>query len=469
MVLKLSSLGGGSAANGFNIDIGTSGNTTVSLGQTYPAGGYSITSQLSDSSMDIYAIAEDESLAGYTGTKALNTSKDFNKIVIFGATSNDLLTFEFKSTVQPTSSGSDLYASPYITSISETVLSLDQTIIISGGNFGTSIEAYFIGSDNVERLAKNIVRSSNSELIITRPDDMYLSFNKIKLVNPGVDVPSANKVNESENSIAPAAYALSGGTITELNGYRYHTFTSSSSITFSQGGSIEVLSVAGGGGGGATMGGGGGAGGLLNDQIFVEASSTFSVTVGAGGAGGYAYNLSGQQGLVGSNTIFRSLISYGGGGGSGWSTYLATSGGSGGGANVSSVENQVPGSGVDGQGNRGGYGTDSPSPRTGGGGGGAGSVGGDGVLSTRGGNGGSGLQVWGSYYAGGGGGGVDTGATAGTGGIGGGGAGSVGTVLATSGTANTGGGGGGAGYNTSGTGRIGGTGGSGVVIIRYPI
>jgi hypothetical protein len=62
MVLKLSSLGGGPSENGFNIDIGTSGNNTTLIGQTYPAGGYSISSQLQDTSMDIYAIAEDGTL-----------------------------------------------------------------------------------------------------------------------------------------------------------------------------------------------------------------------------------------------------------------------------------------------------------------------------------------------------------------------------------------------------------------------
>ena len=84
MVLKLSSLGGGSF-NGFHIDIGSSGNTNVSLGQTYQSGNYTIISQLSDSLMDIYAIAADGSLAGYTSTKSLSATKDFDTIVVFGA------------------------------------------------------------------------------------------------------------------------------------------------------------------------------------------------------------------------------------------------------------------------------------------------------------------------------------------------------------------------------------------------
>lgn len=511
MVLKLSSLGGGSSANGFNIDIGSSGNTTVSLGQTYPAGGYSITSQLSDSSMDVYAIAEDESLAGYTATKALNTSKDFNKIVIFGATSNDLLTFEFKSTVQPTSSGSDLYASPYITSISNTVLSIDQTVTVSGGNFGTLIQAYFVGSDNVERPAKNIVRSSNSELIITRPDEMYSSFNKIKLVNPGVDIPSANNVHESANSITPAAYALSGGTITELNGYRYHVFTATSSIEFSDPGYFEALVVGAGGGGGVSLTGGGGGGGVAKIDSMYADIGPLSISIGGGGAGGTGAQDTDTGGSIGSSTSIGSVSIIGGGGApnrfatsyTSTNDYLGGANGGGGSndgpgpANGNSITLPVGVSGSTYSGFSGGSGV-SGSNYPGGGGGGANSNGQSVTSNTSaGGAGGSGKQIdFGInnfYWAGGGGGSSYTGSNGGgNGGIGGGGGGSANTgaggtgggsafnsgvsggsgggntssnTPGGSGGANTGGGGG-AGAHSAGQG---GAGGSGIVIIRYPI
>lgn len=41
-----------------------------------------------------------------------------------------------------------------------------------------------------------------------------------------------------------------GGTVTEVTGYRIHTFTTSASLIVSEGGSVEVLVVGGGGGGG---------------------------------------------------------------------------------------------------------------------------------------------------------------------------------------------------------------------------
>lgn len=204
MVLKLSSLGGGSSI-GFNIDIGISGYSTTALGQTYPAGGYSITSQLSDTSMDIYAIAADGTLAGYTGTKALTTSKDFDTIVIFGATNNDLLTFEYKSTLAPSSSGNEVAASPYITSVSvSNLVDVDDTTVVTGGNFATNVQAYFIGSDNVERTAKSVVRSNINELIVTRPDSLPVEYSpySIKLVNSGINVASSTNPHILSNSIS---------------------------------------------------------------------------------------------------------------------------------------------------------------------------------------------------------------------------------------------------------------------------
>ena len=50
---------------------------------------------------------------------------------------------------------------------------------------------------------------------------------------------------------------------------------------------VEYLIVAGGGGGGGVIGGGGGAGGLLHGYTRASLSTgSYTVTVGAGGAGG---------------------------------------------------------------------------------------------------------------------------------------------------------------------------------------
>lgn len=107
MPIRYSSVVGGSGGSGFNLDVGSSGNTTFELSEVQPAGGYSITSQLADTTIEFYAIAEDGTLAGYTNTKSLTASKDFDTMVVYGATNNDLITFEFKETTSPTTSGQE--------------------------------------------------------------------------------------------------------------------------------------------------------------------------------------------------------------------------------------------------------------------------------------------------------------------------------------------------------------------------
>jgi hypothetical protein len=220
---------------------------------------------------------------------------------------------------------------------------------------------------------------------------------------------------------------------------------------------VEYLVVAGGGGGGKGNGGGGGAGGLLTGIVTVAVGTSYTVTVGTGGAG--ATSLLGTSGV---NSVFGAISSTGGGGGGGGSSTAPTSGGSGGGAGTAGA---LPGAqGISGQGNAGGASLAS-GIYPGGGGGGAGTVGLAG--SSTGGNGGAGIAsaIAGTVttYSGGGGGGVDSG-TAGTGGVGGGGSGGS-NAVGVAGGGNTGGGGGGAGY-VSGT--VGGAGGSGIVVVRYP-
>jgi hypothetical protein len=242
---------------------------------------------------------------------------------------------------------------------------------------------------------------------------------------------------------------------------------------------IEYLVIAGGGGGGGTLGGGGGAGGYLtNTQTFLK-NTSYTLTVGAGGAAGAVDN----PGVNGSNSIFSSIISIGGGYGPRGNTSTALSGGtggSGGGSGGASSTATAGGAGTSGQGFAGGgfdasVGTYTP----GNGGGGAGAVGGGAInaaniSSARGGTGGSGLSssITGSAVTRSGGGGGGGWAVAGTAGTGGGGAGGVatGSINGVAGTANTGGGGGGAAQQNSGayTGGVGGAGGSGIVILSYP-
>lgn len=265
-------------------------------------------------------------------------------------------------------------------------------------------------------------------------------------------------------------FSAIGGVEAIVNGYKYHTFTTSGVFNVLNGTkTIEVLSVAGGGGGGSyNSAAGGGAGGAVQENLTVN-SGNYSITIGAGGAGSAIGN-SGSDSMSGSNTTMTSITAAIGGGRGGGNTGVRT-GGNGGSGGGGTYDNMSAGSGTSGQGNAGGTSPYNSPNYPGGGGGGAGAVGQTCPSSSQAGAGGIGIN-WkslGNYYAGGGGGSTQSGGTGGAGGTGGGGAGggSNNSYIGYAGSANTGGGGGGGGYG--GSTLNGGNGGSGIVIIRYPI
>jgi hypothetical protein len=254
--------------------------------------------------------------------------------------------------------------------------------------------------------------------------------------------------------IAPKA---SGGNRIDYDGtYWIHTFLTSGTFTPQTALSCDYLVVAGGGGGaGVASGGsygapGGGAGGLrstvtatggggsLESKLSVASGTAYTVTIGAGGA----------RSEKGSNSVFSTITSEGGG--------LAPAGSGGSGAGAFSFGTLTPGSGTANQGYAGAAAASNTSPGGGGGAGGAGSsarTGGAGVTTS--------ISGTSTAYAGGGAGGWGGTATAGGGN---GGAAST-NQNGFPGTVNTGGGGGGSSVNGGDT--LGAAGGSGIVIIRY--
>jgi hypothetical protein len=227
---------------------------------------------------------------------------------------------------------------------------------------------------------------------------------------------------------------------------------------------LEYLVVAGGGaaGYGQYAQGGGGAGGYRTATGYsVTPGTTYTVTVGAGGA----------SDVSGSNSVFDTITSTGGGRGGGLTQHGAASGGSGGGG----VEGYTAGgAGTSGQGFAGGT-QGGSSWVSQGGGGGADAAGTANTTSNSTGAAGSGgngksssITGTATYYAGGGGAGAWGGSlTSGPGGLGGGGNGTSYPTngQGTNGTANTGGGGGG---GANGGLFDGASGGSGIVVLRHP-
>ena len=138
-------------------------------------------------------------------------------------------------------------------------------------------------------------------------------------------------------AVGGSPFEASGGTITNVSGYRIHTYTSSGAFTpaLNSEGKVEVLVVGGGGGGAYSQQGGGGGGGDVKTAIIDIPKNTTPITIvvgvggGAGGGSG-TYSLFGQVAAgVGNITASGGA---GGGGGQGGMSGSGISGGAGSGS-----------------------------------------------------------------------------------------------------------------------------------------
>ena len=373
----------------------------------------------------------------------------------------------------------NLPASP---SAGDTVAILDYA-----GTFGTNSVTVGRNSSNIQGAAEDGTISTNRRAITFVYIDSTQGW-----------IPANDNTTDDYGTLYVAA---TGGTVATSGDYKIHTFTSSGCFVVSCAGntggsnSVDYLVVAGGGGGGAKTssgryqnGGGGGAGGYRTNYPspatggLSVTTQTYPVTVGGGGAGGPSTpgGCFANDGVNGSDSIFSTITSAGGGHGAGDGDSpaygSANTGGSGGGG-LAYGPTELIRTGASGntppvsppQGNDGGNGgTNATNASGAGAGGGAGGAGGN-ASCTQGGAGGVGApnSITGtavSYAGGGGGAGGDgpdgnTASPCGTGGDGGHGADDSGDA----GTTNRGGGGGGSGPGPA----AGASGGSGIVIIRY--
>lgn len=431
--------------------------------------------------------------------------------------------------------------------------SLTNTITITGTNFALGASVTLVGQDGTEYAATGVTVNNLTSITatfgsisaskepydikVTNPSNLYGVYYDIVTVNDApIWVTAAGSLgtfnegssvsiqlsstDEESDSISYSLYSgslplgltisssgLISGTLSNISADTTSSFTiKATSSTYNESTrafsmivkdvlSAEILVVAGGGGGGYHSGsgsnGGGGAGGLAYASAFsfLPGSSSYTVTVGAGGRGGVLADQGGNSaGRNGSNSMFGSITSIGGGGGGGGQSQITPnhsgySGGSGGGAAgdpnaISGTATQTSGSGYVGFGFNGGLGTSNGTNYVGGGGGGAGGVGGAGTIVSNtesGGAGGLGKQYsisgTSEYYAAGGGGATYTNGSVPTRASGIGGRGTVGqteTKVSNSeidAIANTGSGGGAARWTTI---DRAGNGSDGVVIIAYP-
>jgi hypothetical protein len=280
-----------------------------------------------------------------------------------------------------------------------------------------------------------------------------------------------------------------GGTITQVGGRTFHTFTSDGTFSLLVAvGTIEVMAIGGGGGGGGASGGGGGAGNMVVVTGALGVAN-YTVTIGQGGIGGSDITPGGsgsQSRFTGAGGSIN-IRGLGGGGGATDGVAAGANGGCGGGGSAGAASaGGTAGLGIttgmtsvvnvafDGGSNPG---AGNPGP-AGCGGGGTSSIGVavSAITPADGGDGGGATLYYGTYYGGGGGGSAAPSGAYGSPGKGRGGgtapptSGGNGSLGATStqaqvGVANTGGGGGG-GEDTLG-GYPGAAGGSGIVIVSY--
>ena len=378
-------------------------------------------------------------------------------------------------------------------------------IVDYGGNFATNNVLINMNGQNLDSTDLGFFKLSTNDQLV---EIVYVDSNKGWLFYQSqtqVSTPSSALV-QGQLGLSPSFTQATGGTVTTSGDYKIHSFTGDGTFAVTAAGNlptfcglpqapqagpnkVDYMVVAGGGGGGTGIGGGGGGGGFRESHVeAVSGPYTASplascgsltitpgnipVTVGAGGSG------TAPAATGGSDSVFSTITSAGGGH---WTPCACTrkggSGSGGGHQGQGGVGNFPPVSPP--QGNAGG--NNSPGPISSGqfaagGGGGAGAAGSpassNGYQSLAGGGGnGTPTNITGSgvTYAGGGGGGTyaNPGDGGGSGGTGGGGEGKAWSGGAgTAGQANTGGGGGG---GTSGPGnpKCGYAGGKGIVVVRY--
>lgn len=179
----------GGGAQKFVLSVGSSGNNNFQLSEKLPAGTYTISSNLGDTTFDVYLVDANGNQSGYSSGGNIVAETSFSSVSVIGATSGDVLTFERNQIITPSSLGDNTGAGAYITSSSNYSLEyLDETTTITGGNFAPDVEVLFVGQgDNVERPAKSIVVSSTTQLIATRPDYLPATQSPYNIVvrNPG--------------------------------------------------------------------------------------------------------------------------------------------------------------------------------------------------------------------------------------------------------------------------------------------
>jgi hypothetical protein len=204
-VIGAAASSGGGGGGDFVINTGDYSSDTAELSTEFAAGAYGITVSPTDSTLDIYFVASDGSFAGYTNTGSITATIPFNKVVVLGSTSTTILSFVFNGESQiATTKGQLTNAGAFVSSVVTSSLpNLDDTTVVNGGNFAGDVEVSFIDQSSAETAAKTVVRSSSTQLLVTRPDSFSPDDSPftLKVVNPGIPVPAGSNAHLLSNSV----------------------------------------------------------------------------------------------------------------------------------------------------------------------------------------------------------------------------------------------------------------------------
>jgi hypothetical protein len=184
---------GGGLSNDFILNKADTTNDTFILPRPFEAGGYALVTSSNDSSFDVYFINAAGSSVGYTNDSTIVASEPFDTVVFLGIGTAETVQFQYRGpSTNATTSGQEPGAGAYLTSISPADLpNIDDTATVIGGNFGTATQITF-ESGTAVKAAKNIVVTSSTALVVTRPDDLIedLAPYDLRAVNTGVPQPT---------------------------------------------------------------------------------------------------------------------------------------------------------------------------------------------------------------------------------------------------------------------------------------
>lgn len=225
--------------------------------------------------------------------------------------------------------------------------------ILSVVNIGAGVVTFAGGSGvTVNNTAATLAQWESANLVRT-------ASNTWTVVKGGGGLPKAT-VSGTTGSPSTASFTDLGRTFT------FYRWNGAGSFTTGNSGTAVLVLAAGGGGGGFNGGGGGGAGGCLIQELMLQANTTYSITIGGGGAG--------NSGNGSNTTCTASITNAIGGGGGGTGGVIGSAGGSSGGTGYNNTA--APGAPTSGQGFTGAAGQINGFGGGGGGAGGAGAVGG---------------------------------------------------------------------------------------------